>query len=201
MTWCLLILAFSLLCGAQSSIKEKLQVYISGLERMVPQTFWSRSLKGSDTMIYVCTKDKQKPGTSCTDVNLAILKTYIFHTLTVIWQTGTWGYVLARGPPRAQWIANVGEEQPSWKCDCHTSSLPFQKHISIRVFHNTPPTPNNNITITSNHTVLSQPPWGEAWKWTESEFIFISLCADGQKATFFGFHLSSFEEKKNAAIH
>lgn len=94
------------------------------------------------------------------------------------------------------WITKLREEEPSWKCNCHTSPLRFQKPISIRVFHNTPPTPNNNITITLNHTVLSQPPWGKAWKWTESECIFVPLCADGQKATFLAYICLPLKKKK-----
>lgn len=57
----------------------------------------------------------------------------------------------------------VSEEKRSWKCDCRISSVPLHKPVSIPMFHNTPPTPNNNIAITLNHTVLSQPPWGKVW--------------------------------------
>lgn len=61
--------------------------------------------------------------------------------------------------------------------------MPFHKLVSIPTFHNTPPTPNNNIAIILNHTVLSQPPRGKVWN--ECEFIFISLCVWMTKGTTF----------------
>lgn len=39
----------------------------------------------------------------------------------------------------------------------HMSSAAFHEPRSVPAFHNTPPAPNNNIAITLNHTVLSQP--------------------------------------------
>lgn len=64
------------------------------------------------------------------------------------------------------------------------------------MFHSTLPTPNNNIAIILNHTVLSQPPWGKAgtqeWIW-----IYLYIAERGwPKDYIFGIHLSSFEEKK-----
>lgn len=78
------------------------------------------------------------------------------------------------------------------------SSVHFQ--ISIPILHKGQATPNNNIAITSNHTVLLQPPQEKALD--SGIDLFLYLKADGQKSTFLAhIYLAVFEEKKKKSCH
>ena len=173
MTWCLLILALKVLCGAHCGIRGKAEpAWKTCASNLVDSTI--KRILQSFCGQKINKRHSTSPADVCSNHKFVII-------LTPTWLSGTWGRA---GGGRRHICTEL-------------SSVPVREPVSVPALHSTPPTPNNYIAITPNHTVPSQPPRGgggkSEWMWV---YFYITPCGRSEDYIF-GLHLSSFEEEKN----
>lgn len=190
--WCLLILAFILLWRAHYGVRGKPPVDISRFERTYLKPY--KLIYQRDWMLWFRRAQRINKGSFCADVYLAILKTQICHSATASWQSLDWEMTERGGDAMCSLeYSSAGNAAAS----CHFS---LSTNVQISKFHNAPPTPNNNIAITVNHIILTEPPWGKVLE-LKCLYIYVHITMSWwQREHIFSLNLSSIE-KKNAAIH